>query len=137
LADVGTRDEGGRRAVGGQAFNISARAWETLEAIGEALCKEYGLKGINWVNKASRGTDSEVSVFLSLVTGYSQWVGSEKLRKVTGYSDKRLLFTEGIKAYRGSYEVLMRDGNEGGENVRSLLLKVKEMYKANQKQAAE
>jgi len=56
------------------------------------------LKGVNWVKKTSRETESEVSLFLSLLTGFSQWVGSENLRKVTGFSDKKLLFTEGIKA---------------------------------------
>lgn len=32
-----------------------------------------------------------------VLMGFSQWVGSEKLRRDTGWKDRRMVFSEGIR----------------------------------------
>jgi hypothetical protein len=44
--------------------------------------------------------------------GWSQWVGSPKLRADTGWTDKRMLFSEGIQQYRLGYEAAKELGFE-------------------------
>lgn len=41
---------------------------------------------------------------MALGFGYSQWVSSEKIRALTGWSDRRMLFGENISVYRKAYE---------------------------------
>jgi len=48
-----------------------------------------------------------------MLMGFSQWVGSEKLRRDTGWRDRRILFSEGIRQYRGAYEAAVERGDEG------------------------
>lgn len=45
-----------------------------------------------------------------MVMGFSQWVGSEKIRKLTGWTDKRRLFSEEIGVYRRSFELATGNG---------------------------
>ncbi|KAI1413092.1 NAD(P)-binding protein [Hypoxylon sp. FL1857] len=101
-----------RAAVAGQSFNISASRYDTLASVTKALEAEYGLTG-----GVVRGGGPAPS--LDIVLGYSQWVDSTKIRKLTGWTDKRMLLSENLHAYRIAYEEAARRGHEG-------VLKVKE-----------
>lgn len=48
--------------------------------------------------------------FNRMLLGFSQWVGSEKLRKDTEWCDRRQLFSKGIHIYRLAYEVAIKRG---------------------------
>lgn len=45
--------------------------------------------------------------------GFSQWVGSEKLRKNSEWEDKTVLFSDGFKKYRIAYEAAFERRDEG------------------------
>lgn len=97
-----------REVVAGQCYNISARKFETLEEVLKALVEEYGVEGgVKYVKKEGRPGPR------AKLLGFSQWVGSEKLRRDTGWKDKRMLFSEGIKQYRIAYEAAVERGDEG------------------------
>lgn len=92
-----------REKVSGQAFNISAHSYETSEAVWKALQHEYGIDGqVEFVRPED--AKEQTPPLASLIFGYSQWVSSEKIRALTGWSDKRMLFGEGISVYRKAYE---------------------------------
>lgn len=92
-----------RGKVGGQAFNISAHSYETSEAVWKALQREYGIDGqVEFVRPEDAKEQTPPS--LAFIFGYSQWVSSEKIRALTGWSDKRMLFGENISVYRKAYE---------------------------------
>ncbi|KAF5621497.1 hypothetical protein F52700_10917 [Fusarium sp. NRRL 52700] len=92
-----------RRAVGGQFFNVSGYRYETLAEVAGAVAKEYGFKGGVQFVPASEAEPS-FPPGLHFVFSFSQWVGSEKLRSLTGWKDKRALFSKGIHAHRMAYE---------------------------------
>ncbi|XXH02943.1 putative serine/threonine-protein kinase iks1 [Hypoxylon texense] len=98
-----------RAAVAGQCFNVSAHRYETLADLAKALAAEYGLRG--GVVPASAGDKS--APFADLALGYSQWVDSTKIRRLTGWSDKRMLLSENLHVYRLAYEEAARRGHEG------------------------
>lgn len=88
--------------VGGQIFNISARRYETVAQLGEALVAEYGLsKGVEFAEfkEAARVHD-----WTPMLVDFPQWTGSEKLRRMTGWSDHRPLFSEAMHVYRVAFE---------------------------------
>ena len=96
-----------RSAVIGHTFNISASRFETAKEVADALATEYGLKGV--VYQPEPGTeDTKLANFLF---AFSQWVSSDKLRTVTGWSDRRPLFANGIKQYRQEYELARSQGD--------------------------
>ncbi|KAI2605583.1 NAD(P)-binding protein [Hypoxylon sp. NC1633] len=98
-----------RAAVSGQCFNISAHKYDTLGSLAKALEAEYDLRG-----GVVPGSFIEETVpFLELVLGYSQWVDSTKIRQLTGWTDKRMLLSENMHAYRMAYEEAARRGHEG------------------------
>ncbi|KAI1652764.1 NAD(P)-binding protein [Daldinia decipiens] len=106
-----------RDAVAGQCFNISAGQYETLAMIADALKAEYGLRD---VVRAPTGVEADLSMYIAL--GHSQWVDSSKIRRLTGWTDKRLPFWEGLPVYRMAYEEAARRGHEG-------VLRVKERFR--------
>ncbi|KAH8586966.1 hypothetical protein B0O99DRAFT_643117 [Bisporella sp. PMI_857] len=97
-----------REIVAGQCYNISNRKYETLEEILRALVEEYRIEGGVKYVKREGGPGPRAKLL-----GFSQWVGSEKLRRDTGWKDKRMLFSEGIKQYRIAYEAAVERGDEG------------------------
>jgi nucleoside-diphosphate-sugar epimerase len=114
-----------RSKVAGECFNISSYRFETLEEIAGALAEEYGIQEIKWgpVPEGRPDIVFERGMFLfycTLVvdsadeslalTGFSQWTGSDKLRKLTGFCDQRQLFSKGLKQYRLAYEVAIAKG---------------------------
>lgn len=103
-----------RKAVEGQIFNISARGYETVDQIGKALVSEYGIaKGLEYVDVGL----VVKSPWPIMLVDFPQWVGSDKLRRVTGWSDHRPLFTEALRVYRVAYEAAKKDGHE---NIRKI-----------------
>jgi nucleoside-diphosphate-sugar epimerase len=101
--------------VAGQVFNISAREYETLEDIAGALVKDYEIAGgVKWGKDESEGPATN---WKRMVMGYSQWVGSEKIRKMTGWTDKRRLFSEDIDVHRRSYELVAAKGGAKTQTV--------------------
>ncbi|KAH7374705.1 hypothetical protein B0T11DRAFT_322822 [Plectosphaerella cucumerina] len=92
-----------RGKVGGQAFNISAHSFETTGQVWAALQHVYGIDGqVEFVQPED--AKEQTPQTLAWIFGYSQWVSSEKIRDLTGWSDKRMLFGEGISVYRRAYE---------------------------------
>jgi nucleoside-diphosphate-sugar epimerase len=102
--------EAGRSVVKGQCYNISASEWETLRDLADALVKEHGIVGgVKFVD----GPEGRLSIeqdWNRILLGWTQWIGSEKLRRDTGWFDKRQSFSEGIHAYRLAYEVAIERG---------------------------
>lgn len=102
-----------RKAIAGQQFNISSRRYETLREIGTALAKEYGLSGGAVFGVSPQDLPGTLSnQDMALVFGYSQWVSSDKIRAVTGWSDNRPLFHENIGALRCAYNAAKERGSE-------------------------
>lgn len=109
-----------RSHVAGQVFNISSRRYETLEEIVEALVKEYDIQS----EVAYQPPDVEVGKVFDVVqvlTGFSQWVGSDKIRREIGWEDKRPLFAEGIRAYRLAYEAAAEAGHSNVVRVKGYM----------------
>lgn len=107
------------KEVAGQCFNISASEYETLEDIAEALVKEYGISGgVKWGKDDSEGPATNV---LRMLMGFSQWVEGEKVRSLTGWKDKRRLFSEEIGVYRRAYEL---ESGKGELKIHRALLRV-------------
>ncbi|ETS73023.1 hypothetical protein PFICI_15198 [Pestalotiopsis fici W106-1] len=113
-AYVSIAEHDARPAVAGECFNISAHRYETLAEIGAALADEYGLSGV-------KSVPAESDIASGFVFGLSQWVASDKLRKLTGWTDKRKLFSENIHVYRESYEVAVQRNDEGVLRIKALL----------------
>lgn len=108
-----------RAAVAGQVFNISAREYETIDGVGEALVAEYGIaRGLEFVEpEALAGRNP----WPPLLVNFPQWTGSEKLRALTGWRDHRPLFTEALHLYRLAYEAAKGTGHESVVKVNKLL----------------
>ncbi|KAL8768508.1 MAG: hypothetical protein Q9209_005299 [Squamulea sp. 1 TL-2023] len=109
----------GRAAIAGQIFNISGRRYETLTEVGAALAAEYGFTGGSQFNVSADNMPEHVNYQSSeFVFGYSQWVSSEKIRALTGWRDKRPLFSENIHVYRLAYQAAKDLGSENVERIR-------------------
>lgn len=116
-----------RKPVACQCCNISGWRYETLEEIAEALVKEYGLeKGA--VYDPPQGDSLVAFDPVILLTGFSQWVGSEKLRMELGWKDRSLLFSENSGAYRIACEEASRQSNSSEKKIGYYML-VARIYK--------
>ncbi|KEY74714.1 hypothetical protein S7711_05464 [Stachybotrys chartarum IBT 7711] len=100
-----------RSAVSHQAFNISSHRYETVREVAVALAREYGMTGgVRFV--AAEEAPATFPGGLHMVFGWSQWVGSEKIRRLTGWDDRRALWSEDLGTYRRAYEAEMERGND-------------------------
>lgn len=109
-AYVALAEHADRKAISGQCYNISAAEYETLGDISKALAKEYGIEdGVRYV-EGEEGRNSPDTNVDRMLMGFSQWVGSEKLRKQTGWTDRRQLFTEGLHQYRIAFDEARKRG---------------------------
>ncbi|KFY72620.1 hypothetical protein V499_07243 [Pseudogymnoascus sp. VKM F-103] len=91
-----------REKLNGQCFNISSYRFETLEEIAQALVREYNIQnGVKWLPVPQGRADVD---FARRLIRFSQWTGSDKLRELTGWKDRRVLFSKGLKQYRLAYE---------------------------------
>lgn len=110
-AYVAIAEHADRNTVKGQCYNISGGRYETLQEVANALVEEYKIKGgVKYApEKAKPGAD----VVVQMLIGFSQWVGSDKLRRNVGWRDKRQPFSEALHTYRMAYEaaVAQNDGN--------------------------
>ncbi|CAM4225132.1 NAD-dependent epimerase/dehydratase family protein [Bordetella muralis] len=88
-----------RSEVAQQAFNLSNARYETAKEIGEALAESYGLP-LEFVIP----TDGVPMQTAHGLANFWQWVGSDKVRAVTGWSEHRSTFVDGIDEYRMAYE---------------------------------
>ncbi|CAM1503568.1 Fc.00g011590.m01.CDS01 [Cosmosporella sp. VM-42] len=106
-----------RAAISGQAFNISGHRYETLQEVASSLVKEYGFtSGVNFVPVSEAGPSFPGG--LHYVFSFSQWVGSTKIRALTGWKDRRLLFSENLQVYRRAYEAMRDEGHGNIAEVR-------------------
>ncbi|KAK6206609.1 hypothetical protein LQW54_007561 [Pestalotiopsis sp. IQ-011] len=91
-----------RAAVAGQAYNISAAQYETAREALKAVAKEYGFSQGSNFEQGVKSTPTDES--MALIFGFSQWVGSDKIRNLTGWRDRQMLFSENLGVYRRSYD---------------------------------
>jgi nucleoside-diphosphate-sugar epimerase len=107
---VSLAEHADRSAVGGKFFNVSGRRYETLDEIATSVAREYGFKdGVQFI--AVSAAEPSFPAGLHFVFSFSQWVGSERLRSVTGWKDKRALFSEAIHVHRLAFEAFKSRGN--------------------------
>ena len=99
-----------RDLVKGQCYNVSGHRYETLEEVANSLAQDYKIEGgVKYSpEKAKMGPD-----VVQMLIGFSQWVGSEKLRRDVGWRDRRRPFSEAVHTYRLVYEaaVAQKHGN--------------------------
>ncbi|KAH8897896.1 NAD(P)-binding protein, partial [Thozetella sp. PMI_491] len=104
-------EHGDRGTVAGECFNLSGRRYETSKSVLQALASEYQLEGgVEFVDSAE-GTPG-ASVTLTALFGYSQWCSSDKVRALTGWTDRRIPFPENMHAYRLAYDGAVKFGDE-------------------------
>ncbi|KAL4923591.1 NAD-dependent epimerase/dehydratase family protein [Aspergillus undulatus] len=112
LASHAKRDE-----IEGQIFNISAREYEIVEQIADALVAEYEInKGVKYVDGES--LPASENPWPPVLIDFPQWTGSDKIRRVTGWRDVRPLFTEALRVYRLSYEAAVGGGHENVSKIK-------------------
>ncbi len=92
-----------RSAIANQAYNISNQRYETAREVGEALARSYQL---DLIFQEPTREFSQGDVYR--LFNYWQWVGSGKIRAMTGWHERRATFVEGIDQYRIAYEATRR-----------------------------
>lgn len=106
--------------VAGQVFNISASRYETVDAVAKALAAEYGIaRGLKYVDPEDLAPGK--NPWPPLLINFPQWVGSDKVRRLTGWSDHRPLLAEALHVHRLAYEAAKAGGNENVQKVNALL----------------
>ncbi|KAJ4259557.1 hypothetical protein NW762_007486 [Fusarium torreyae] len=116
-AYVSLAEHADRSAVGGQFFNISGHRYETLDEIAASVAKEYNFEhGVKIVPHSE--AEPSVPPGLHWVFSFSQWVGSDKIRSLTGWKDRRALFSESIHAHRLAYDAYKNRGHSNVAEIR-------------------
>lgn len=117
-AYVAIAEHADRKTVKGQCYNISGGRYETLGEVANALVEEYKIKGgVKYVpEKAMTGVD-----VVQMLTGFSQWVGSEKLRRDVGWRDKRQPFSEAVHTYRMAYEAAVAQKHSNVQKIQAFV----------------
>lgn len=105
-----------RERVRGECFNVSAYRYETVGDILAALGTEYGFEG-GIVATPLAEARPELRK-LESVLGYTQWVDSGKIRKLTGWTDRRELFSENMHVSRLAFEAAAQAGDSGVARIR-------------------
>ncbi|RWA09311.1 hypothetical protein EKO27_g5790 [Xylaria grammica] len=116
-AYVALAEHPAREQVHGEAFNISAHRYETVSDILAALSAEYGIRNGITASPLAKGANPELDI-LEPVLGYTQWVDSAKIRKLTGWTDRRPLFSENLPVYRLAYDAAAKAGDAGVARIR-------------------
>jgi nucleoside-diphosphate-sugar epimerase len=111
--------EAPRDSVKGRSLNISSHRYETAEEVGQALAKEYGLSEVRFVKPQEPTPGKPGFDVVGLLFGFSQWIGSDRIRELTGWSDKRPLFSEEISLYRAAYEEAVKENHSNVGRVKS------------------
>ncbi|CRG91817.1 hypothetical protein PISL3812_08871 [Talaromyces islandicus] len=112
LAEHPQRDE-----VSGQAFNISNTRYETVREVLQVLAKSYGVT----IEYQPHITGDSMPGVIGALLQYTQWVSSAKIRRVTGWEEKRSLFVDGIEEYRLAYEAAVAAKHPGTLKIGSAL----------------
>ncbi|GKT47557.1 uncharacterized protein ColSpa_07738 [Colletotrichum spaethianum] len=108
----------GNANVAEGVFNVSGRRYETLREVGMALAAEYGFLGGARFGLSLDEISGPINDLTGqLVFGWSQWVASDKIRAVTGWTDKRPLFSENLRVYRLAYEAAKVQGNDNVDSI--------------------
>lgn len=110
-----------RAVVTGQIFNISSHRYETAGEVGAQIEKSYGLK-VKWSGFPS--FDGPGIDLVDFLFGFSQWVDSEKIRRLTGWTDKKPLFTEMFETYRLSFEEYLRVSDDKVTKLQARVVKM-------------
>ncbi|KAI1342740.1 NAD(P)-binding protein [Xylariaceae sp. FL0016] len=108
-AYVALAEHGDRSQVSGECFNISWYRYETAQDIGDAMCREYGISG----GMVPLPSGAKASPAAEVMFGHSQWVDSGKIRRLTGWDDRRMLFAENVHAHRIAYDAAVEVGDAG------------------------
>ena len=104
--------EADRDVVKGQCYNISSHRYETLDEVAQALVRDYDIRdGVKYLPAPAK---SGIDV-VQMLFGFSQWVGSEKVRRDVGWRDRRMLFSEAVHVYRKAYEAAVKLQKPGVE----------------------
>ncbi|CEJ87254.1 hypothetical protein VHEMI04353 [[Torrubiella] hemipterigena] len=111
-ANGGLDAEAGRAEVSGQVFNIGTEEYETVEQIVTALSTDYGFVGAEFDVPEQDLPESMRNNTNMYVFGHSQWVASEKIRRLTGWRERRPLFYQNISVYRLAYEAARQTGDD-------------------------
>ncbi|KAI0129692.1 hypothetical protein BJ170DRAFT_681179 [Xylariales sp. AK1849] len=112
-AYVALAEHSDRTAVSGTCFNISAHAYETADVVLRALAREFSFAGgAEFVTAQNSDELTPESTTMGWLFGHSQWVASQKIRDLTGWSDRRMLFSENLGVYRTAYEAVANAGHE-------------------------
>lgn len=121
-AYVALANHADRAAVAGNIYNISGHRYETVGEIIGALASEYGFpEGASYsVNEAPVHGNYPPGLLLAL--NFPQWVGSARIRELTGWTDRRMLFSQNIAVHRASYEAEDQRGNDNVQLVRKRML---------------
>jgi len=102
-----------RDVVTGQVYNISSRRYETLGEIVPVVENSHKIKVVlSGPRLEDKGSDS-----MNIIVNFPQWVGSEKLRRHTGWTDRKPLFHQAYDVYRRAYEKAAEDQNEQFQRV--------------------
>ncbi|EKG13770.1 hypothetical protein MPH_09079 [Macrophomina phaseolina MS6] len=96
-----------RSQVRQQVFNIAGSRYETLGQIAGALVGEYGVSGGAKFQPKKKHVKKGLENFIAK---FSEWVSSEKIRRITGWNDKTAIFHEKIHLYRQFYEAARAQG---------------------------
>ncbi|KAH8664572.1 NAD dependent epimerase/dehydratase [Xylariales sp. PMI_506] len=131
--------------IAGQIFNISAHRYETVDEICRALAVEYGLaategsaagaegggsSGLKYVEKADLAPGEDV--WPVALIDFPQWTGSDKIRRVTGWSDRRPLFSEALHTYRLAYEAAKAAGHSNVVNTEGRMVAFRKFFEKAQ-----
>jgi nucleoside-diphosphate-sugar epimerase len=99
-AYVSLAEHPNRAEVAQQAFNISNDMYETAQEVGDALAKSYGLT----LKFDVPSVQAPMGGGAHSLANFWQWVGSARIRALTGWKEQRQTFVEGIDEYRLAYE---------------------------------
>lgn len=103
--------------VAGRTYNVSAHRYETVGEILAALAPEYGFGSLLAV-PADECKLEQTAQALEPMLGFSQWVDSAKIRALTGWADRRALFSEDAGTYKAAYEAAVEAGDDGVARIR-------------------
>ena len=117
-AYVAIAEHADRDVVKGQCYNVSGHRYETLEEVANALADDYKIEGgVKYLpEKATMRPD-----VVQMLIGFSQWVGSEKLRRDVGWRDRRQPFSKAVHTYRLAYEAAVAQKHGNVERIQSFV----------------
>lgn len=108
-----------RSRIAGRVLNVGGRGYMTTGQLLDALAREYEIPG------GFRYTDSEkarrhVAGAVGSAIAWSQWLGSDEIRRITGWTDRRMPFVENLGVYRRAYECAVAAGHDDVARVQEM-----------------